>query len=58
MAEYTAPNQNPPSVANASPSPNALCAIGKARYATTDARQYADYVVTDTPAPAPVPGKA
>ncbi|GAB3849960.1 hypothetical protein GCM10028822_14640 [Hymenobacter terrigena] len=28
-----------------------LCAIGKALYATTDARKYADYVVDDTPAP-------
>ena len=28
----------------------ALCAIGKARYTTTDARKYDDYVVTDTPA--------
>jgi hypothetical protein len=28
-----------------------LCGIGKARYATTDARQYEDYVVTDAPAP-------
>ena len=37
-----------------------LCAIGKALYATTDARKYQDYVVTDTPAPAvvPVPPKA
>ena len=37
-----------------------ICGSGKARYATTDARQYADYVVTDTPAPAapPVPGQA
>lgn len=40
-----------------------LCGIGKALYATTDARKYQDYVVTDTPAPAvppvpPVPGKA
>ncbi len=34
-----------------------LCGIGKARYATTDARKYDDYVVTDTPPPA-VPGKA
>ncbi len=34
-----------------------LCGIGKALYATTDARKYQDYVVTDTPAP-PVPGKA
>jgi hypothetical protein len=35
----------------------ALCAVGKALYATTDARKYADYVVTDTPPPpaAPVP---
>ncbi|WP_345126784.1 hypothetical protein [Hymenobacter antarcticus] len=41
-------------------SPSNLCGIGKARYATTDARKYEDYVVTDTPAPAvvPVPGKA
>ena len=28
-----------------------LCAIGKALYATTDARKYADYVMNDTPAP-------
>ena len=28
-----------------------LCGIGQARYATTDARHYQDYVVTDTPAP-------
>ena len=37
-----------------------LCGIGKALYATTDARKYEDYVVTDTPAPAapPVPPKA
>ena len=37
-----------------------LCGIGKALYATTDARKYADYVVTDTPPPAtpPVPPKA
>ncbi|MBF9220191.1 hypothetical protein [Hymenobacter ruricola] len=37
-----------------------LCAIGKARYATTDARKYEDYVVTDAPAPGagPVPPKA
>ena len=36
-----------------------LCAVGKALYATTDARKYEDYVVTDTPAPAaaPVPAK-
>ena len=34
-----------------------LCGSGKALYATTDARKYADYVVTDTPAPA-APGKA
>jgi hypothetical protein len=35
----------------------ALCAVGKALYATTDARKYDDYVVTDTPPPpaAPVP---
>ncbi|WP_345053387.1 hypothetical protein [Hymenobacter glaciei] len=34
--------------------------FGKVHQATTDARKYADYVVTDTPAPAapPVPGKA
>ena len=32
----------------------ALCAVGKALYATTNARKYDDYVVTDTPA-APVP---
>ncbi len=33
---------------------------GQARQAAADARQYADYVVTDTPASAvpPVPGKA
>ncbi|MDQ2771601.1 MAG: hypothetical protein M3Y54_14010 [Bacteroidota bacterium] len=37
-----------------------LCGIGKALYATTDARKYQDYVVADTPAPAtpPAPGKA
>lgn len=29
--------------------------IGKAFYATTDARKYEDYVTTDTPAPAVVP---
>ena len=36
------------------------CGIGKALYATTDARKYEDYVVTDAPAPAvvPVPPKA
>ena len=36
------------------------CSIGKARYATTDARKYDDYVVTDAPAPTtlPVVGKA
>ncbi|WP_210518576.1 hypothetical protein [Hymenobacter terricola] len=28
-----------------------LCGIAKALYATTDARKYADYVVTDAPAP-------
>ncbi|MBF9142298.1 hypothetical protein [Hymenobacter properus] len=28
-----------------------LCAIGKARYATTGARKYEDYAVTDAPAP-------
>ena len=32
-----------------------LCAIGKALYATTDARTHADYVVTDTPAPPAAP---
>ena len=32
-----------------------LCAVGKALYATTDARKYQDYVVTDTPAPPAVP---
>ena len=34
--------------------------MGKALYATTDARKYEDYVVTDTPAPVvvPVPAKA
>jgi hypothetical protein len=32
-----------------------LCAIGKARYAATDARQYADYVVTDASAPGAPP---
>ena len=33
---------------------------GQALYATTDARQYADYVGTNTPAPpaAPVPPQA
>ena len=38
----------------------ALCAVGKALYATTDARKYEDYVVTDTPAPVapPVPPAA
>lgn len=37
-----------------------LCGIGKALYATTDARKYEDYVVTDTPPPAapPVPDQA
>ena len=37
-----------------------LCGIGKALYATTDARKYQDYVVADTPAPAapPAPAKA
>lgn len=37
-----------------------LCGIGKALYATTDARKYDDYVVTDAPAPgaAPGPGEA
>ena len=37
-----------------------LCATGKALYATTDARKYQDYVVTDAPAPpaAPVPPQA
>ncbi|WP_310397017.1 hypothetical protein [Hymenobacter sp.] len=37
-----------------------LCAVGKALYATTDARKYQDYVVMDTPAPvaAPVVPKA
>jgi len=35
----------------------ALCGVGKALYATTDARKYQDYVVDDSPAPpaAPVP---
>ena len=33
----------------------ALCAVGKALFATTDARKYDDYVVTDTPAPAVAP---
>ena len=33
-----------------------LCAIGKALYATTDARKYQDYVMNDTPAPAAAPG--
>ena len=32
-----------------------LCGIGKALYATTDARKYEDYVVTDTPVSAVVP---
>ena len=38
----------------------ALCAVGKALYATTDARKYDDYVVTDAPAPSapPVPPAA
>ena len=37
-----------------------LCGIGKALYATTDARKYQDYVVTDAPAPPtpPVPPQA
>ncbi|MBC8084748.1 MAG: hypothetical protein H7Z21_16235, partial [Hymenobacter sp.] len=37
-----------------------LCAVGKALYATTDARKYQNYVVMDTPAPvaAPAPPKA
>ena len=30
----------------------ASCGTEKARYATTDARQYQDFVVTDAPAPA------
>jgi len=33
-----------------------LCGIGKALYATTDARKYDDYVVTDAPAPGATPG--
>jgi len=35
----------------------AICGVGKALYATTDARKYEDYVVNDTPAApaAPVP---
>ena len=33
----------------------ALCGVGKALYATTDARKYQDYVVTETPAPAVAP---
>ncbi|MDB5268085.1 MAG: hypothetical protein JWP58_1125 [Hymenobacter sp.] len=33
-----------------------LCGIGKALYATTDARKYADYVVDDAPAPPAAPG--
>ena len=33
----------------------ALCAVGKALYATTDARKYQDYVVNETPAPAVAP---
>ena len=33
-----------------------LCAIGKALYATTGARKYADYVMDDTPAPPAAPG--
>ena len=38
----------------------APCAVGKALFATTDARKFEDYVVTDTPVPAvvPVPAKA
>ncbi len=38
----------------------ALCAVGKALYATTDARKYQDYVVTDTAAPpaGPTPPQA
>ena len=38
----------------------ALCAAGKALFATTDARKFEDYVVTDTPVPAvvPMPAKA
>ena len=32
-----------------------LCGIGKALYATTDARKFQEYVVTDTPAPAKQP---
>ena len=31
-----------------------LCGIGKARYATTDARKYQGYAVTDTPVPSKV----
>lgn len=34
-----------------------LCSIGKARYATTDARKHEDYVVTNAPA-APGPPQA
>ena len=35
-----------------------LCGIGKALYATTDARKYQDYVVNDSPTPptGPTPG--
>ena len=35
----------------------ALCAVGKALYATTDARKFQDYIVNETPdlAVAPVP---
>ena len=38
----------------------ALFAVGKALFATTDARKFENYVVTDTPVPAvvPVPAKA
>ena len=35
-----------------------LCGIGKALYATTDARRYQDYVVSEAPAPAGVPAVA
>ena len=37
-----------------------LCGTSKALYATTDARQYLDYVMTDTPArrPGAAPGAA
>ena len=38
----------------------AICGIGKALYAQTDARKFQDYVVNETPAPVapPVPPAA